>query len=281
MDAKVVSVGETAAAPHVDSSYQLGTFRDNVGALHRLKRQASVAIDMEFDHLQEAGLRSGLRILDIGCGPGIIASEIALRTQPKRLIAADCNETSLAETRKLFERLGMKNAEVRKANVYDNSASGIGEVDFIYSRFVFQHLSDPLGALANLRGFLADQGRLCLCDIDDRWLNVVPEIPEFNSFIQRVGKAQAQRGGDRLVGTKMAHYLKKAGYKNIRSTVLMLTTDVIGKDTFCDLVFGYKLEVVPEAELDIASKELERIKQSIYSEDGWASVAAIFVSGQR
>lgn len=265
----------------VDDSYQLGSFRNNEDSLRRLKKQASIVLDLEFKYLQAAGLASGARVLDLGCGPGIIASEIALRTTPRKLVAVDCNETSLSETRRQFIRAGIADAEVKKLNVYDDALSAQGPFDFVYSRLVFQHLSEPLRALSNIHACLADQGHVCICDIDDRWLNVVPETAEFNSFIQRVARAQAKRGGDRNVGTKLSHYLKKTGFNDIQSSSLLISTDLIGVEAFWDLVFGYKLEVIPDAELDAATRELNHIKDTLYSQHGWAGAAVFFVSGRR
>lgn len=281
MDAEKVNLRGSEVKLFVDDSYQLGSFRDNEDSLRRLKKQASVALDLEFEHLQAAGLTSGARIMDLGCGPGIVSTEIASRSKPRKLVAADCNEKSLAETRRQFELAGISGAEVKHLNVYDERLAVHGPFDFIYSRLVFQHLSDPVRAMKNIHGSLANEGRLCICDIDDRWLNVVPEIKEFKSFIRRVNVAQSKRGGDRDVGTKLPHYLKKAGFSDIKSSSLLVTTDLIGKEAFCDLVFGYKLEVIPDPELDTAANEVDAIKQSIFSEHGWAGVAVLFVSGQR
>lgn len=265
----------------VDSSYQLGTFRDNDDSLRRLKTQAGIVLDIEFEHMAQAGLRPHTRVMDLGCGPGIIATQIAKRANPSRLVAADCNEISLTETRRQLRAAGVEAPEVKSLNVYDpDLAHAAGEFDFIYSRLVFQHLSEPLMALVNIRRCLSDQGRLCVCDIDDRWLSMAPEVKEFRSFLQRVESAQAERGGDRHVGSKLAHYLKRAGYVDIRSSMLLLTTDLIGKDAFCDLIFGYKLEVVRQAELDIARQEVQAIKNGIFAQDGWAGVGVFFVSAR-
>jgi len=281
MDAENVNLNVADVKLFVDDSYQLGTFRDNEDSLRRLKKQASVANDLEFEHIHAAGLEPGARVMDLGCGPGIISTEIASRSNPRKLVAVDCNDKSLSETRSQFERAGIVGAEVKNFNVYDENLSSQGPFDFIYSRLVFQHLSDPIRALANIRGCLADQGRFCICDIDDRWLNVVPETNEFKSFIKRVRDAQSNRGGDRGVGTKLPHYLKQAGFTDIKSSSLLVTTDLIGNEAFFDLVFGYKLEVIPESELEIATHELGVIKDSICSSNGWAGLGVFFVSGQR
>lgn len=264
----------------IDRSYQLGTFRDNDDSLRRLKRQASIALEFEFEHLAQAGLRPGLRVMDVGCGPGIVAEQILLRTAPRRLVAADCNETSVAETSCLLGGGRHPQAEVKQLNLYDPRLCEAGCFDFVYARFVAQHLSEPLMALDHLRACLAEGGRLCLCDIDDRWLSVAPEPQALRSFLDRVGQAQAQRGGDRQVGAKLAHYLHCAGYREVRSTGMLLTTEMIGKEAFCDLVLGYKLEVVPPDELAEARGEVARIKEAIHSPQGWAGVMAFFVSGE-
>ncbi|HEY6923651.1 MAG TPA: methyltransferase domain-containing protein [Steroidobacteraceae bacterium] len=279
MDAKAVDSRIMTDLP-VDPSYQLGTFRDNQDSLRRLKRQASIATELELGYLARAGLAERSRVLDIGCGPGIIASAIAQRADPSRLVAGDTNVQSLEEVRRQFEKDGVRNAEVRRLNVYDDRLCDAGEFDFVYSRLLFQHLSGPLLALTNIRQCLAENGRLCICDIDDNWLTVHPGVEVFRAFIDRVGAAQRARGGDRNVGGKLASHLLAAGYTDIRSEVMLLSTELITKDAFCDLVFGYKLEVVPESELDAARAELVQIKEAIDGPNGWAGAAIFFVSGR-
>lgn len=265
----------------VDQSYRTGSFRDNEDSLRRLRRQASIAIDLEMQQLYAAGLTANTKVMDLGCGPGIISVELAQRATPKIFMAIDCNEQSLIETQRRITDLKIPQAEVRNCNVYDEHLRFAGKYDFIYSRFLFQHLSEPLRALANIRRSLSDTGRLCICDVDDQWLSVTPEPPEFRSLLARVEKAQGARGGDRHIGTKLAHYLERSGYTDIRSTALLISTDLIGKEAFCDLVFGYKLEVVPDAELDAAKRELDAVQRNIFAADGWGGLAVFFVSGCR
>jgi SAM-dependent methyltransferase len=265
----------------VDPSYQLGTFRDNDDSLRRLKRQASIISDLELQCLVRAGLSTGARVLDVGCGPGIVAAAIANHAQPKRLVAGDVNTVSVDETRQLFEKQGIRNAEVRQINIYDEDLDAVGEFDFAYARLLFQHLSEPMLALLNLRQCLATDGRVCICDIDDQWLAVHPDVNAFGRFIKRAGEAQRSRGGDRNIGSKLAGYLLAAGYTDIRTETLLVSTSLISKQAFCDLVFGYKLEVIPAAELNHATRDLEAIKQSIGASDGWGGVAVFFVSGRK
>jgi hypothetical protein len=75
--------------------------------------------------------------------------------------------------------------------------------------------------------------------------------------------------------------LTRCGYSDIRSSVLLVSTDLMPKHTFCDLVFGYKLEVVPPEQLTHAKRDLSSIEESIHSPHGWAGIAVFFVSGQK
>jgi ubiquinone/menaquinone biosynthesis C-methylase UbiE len=174
----------------VDNSYRLGTFRDNDDSLRRLKAQAGALLDLELLHLQAAGLSPGSNVMDVGCGPGIISSELAVRGKAKQVIAVDCNEISLSETRREFEKRRLPNAEVQPGNIYDEQLSEKGCFDFVYARLVFQHLSEPMRAISNVRRCLSAQGRFCICDIDDRWLSVSPEVPARDSFLRGVEVAQ-------------------------------------------------------------------------------------------
>lgn len=264
----------------VDNSYQLGAFRDNQGSLHRLKRQASAVTDHELEHLLRAGLNRGQRVLDLGCGPGQHTLEIARKTAPRRLVAVDCNSLCLAEARRLLGE-HYPSAEVRHGNAYGDLSDLRGGFDFIYSRLLFQHLSEPLRALLNVRELLEVGGRVCVCDVDDRWLSVGKNSPELTSFLGRARAAQRDRGGDREVGAKLPQYLALAGFTNIRSSTLLVSTDLLAKSAFCDLVFGFKLEILPEAELLAARAELRAVQAGIEAADGWAGMALFFVSAER
>ncbi|GLU34931.1 methyltransferase [Trinickia caryophylli] len=275
MDAiQSASVGVTAP---IDPSYQLGRFRDNEDSLRRLNRQASIATELEFEYLSRAGLMPESRILDLGCGSGAVSAAIAERFSPRRLVAADVNDVSIQLARQRLQ--GLPNADVQQLNVYDPQVLPIGQFDFIYSRLVFQHLSEPVLALVNARHCLAPGGRLCICDIDDDWLKVVPAVPALDSFLSRVGRAQAERGGDRTVGSRLPGYMRTVGFTDIRSEILLLSTDLISKEAFFDLMFGYKREVIPAEQLAQADLELAGIREALESRTGWAGVAVYFVSG--
>src|SRR3954463_16359783 len=52
-------------------------------------------------------LRSGLDLLDVGCGPGTLTVDLARRVAPGRVRAIDVSEAPLAEARELAAREGV------------------------------------------------------------------------------------------------------------------------------------------------------------------------------
>jgi len=60
---------------------------------------------------------------------------------------------------------------------------------------------------------------------------------------------------------------------------MLLSADLISKDAFFDLMFGYKREVIPNEQQAQAKIELADIKEALGGHNGWAGVAVFFVSG--
>ena len=73
-------------------SYKFGTFEKNAEELARLKMQATVAIDMERDAWKTAGLKPGMNVLDLACGPGFIGCELARAVENGTVTGVDISE---------------------------------------------------------------------------------------------------------------------------------------------------------------------------------------------
>lgn len=64
------------------------------------------AINETVDHLFEVGvLKKGMRILDLGCGPGLYSERISERGA--RVVGIDCSENSIGYAKERSERLGL------------------------------------------------------------------------------------------------------------------------------------------------------------------------------
>ena len=131
-------------------SYDFGNFDQNQNELARLKRQAAIVSELEVQVLRNAGLKPGMRVLDLACGPGIVSVLLAEAVAPAEVIGVDLSESLLDEARAYAASRSASNVRFQQGNVYSLDDS-LGQFDFIYTRFLFQHLADPENALRVIR----------------------------------------------------------------------------------------------------------------------------------
>jgi ubiquinone/menaquinone biosynthesis C-methylase UbiE len=261
-------------------SYDFGGFEENQGELERLKRQAAIAAELERSILQRVGLREGMTVMDLACGPGIVTGLLARMAAPGMVTGIDLNETLLDEAQAFAAAEGVENVRFRQGDVYALDEPH-GHYDFIYARFLFQHLAEPQKALEQVLPLLKPGGKLCVLDIDDDWLSIYPEPEGFRSFTRRAAEGQNAYGGDRRVGRKLGHLLQNSGFTHVDETVITVTSRQIGMRNFLDITTGFKREQVPKEQAAEARRELENIYSLAEAGDAWGFVGVFVATGIR
>jgi len=98
----------------------------------------------------------GMWVVDLGCGPGSITLGLAAES---RVAGVDLDAGQIAMARDLARRSGRSTVDFLVASAYDLPFAS-GSVDVAFSHALFEHLSRPLDALAELRRVLKPGGRL-------------------------------------------------------------------------------------------------------------------------
>lgn len=258
-------------------SYAFDSLVNRQEEFERLLKQATVLPELELDVLKQHGLKAGINILDAACGPGALSCLIGKNIEQVKITGIDINSSLLEEAKKLALQQNL-DIDFHQADIYNLSYQE--QFGFIYSRFLFQHLQAPEKALNSLYSALQPNGRICLMDVDDGWLNLYPDIPAFKHICQKALDFQSRQGGDRLVGRKLRSYLKAAGFTNIKTNVVAVNSDQIGIEEFIRITTGFKKEAFKESGED-GERHLREIWQSIEESDVFGIVGVFVVSGEK
>src|SRR5499426_4328635 len=83
-------------------------------------------------------LRPGMRLLDVGCGPGSITRGLAERVTPGEVVGLDLSRETLAAARQDAATRGLANLRYEEGSVY-RLAYPDASFDVAYAHQVFQH----------------------------------------------------------------------------------------------------------------------------------------------
>jgi SAM-dependent methyltransferase len=110
--------------------------------------------------IERAELAEGESVLDVGCGCGGTALELARRVGPRgRVLGVDISGPMLARARERAAAEGVAQLQLLQADA-QTAALEAGAFDLLFSRFGVMFFADPVAAFANLRRALRPGGRL-------------------------------------------------------------------------------------------------------------------------
>ncbi|OIK25997.1 methyltransferase domain-containing protein [Streptomyces malaysiense] len=203
---------------------ELGGFDSEV---ERLEHQASLTWAHEWRILQPLAPSGGGAVLDAGCGSGAVTAELSAALPGTRVVGLDAHPG-------LLERAAARRAAGAEPELLlgDLGATPFADetFDLVLSRYVFQHLSEPVAAARELRRVLRPGGHLAVIDIDaGLWGIAEPDMSAFSQDAFRaLGAAQSADGGDRLIARRLPRVLRDAGYTDVTVRPFAYTSDEVG-----------------------------------------------------
>ena len=157
-----------------------------------------------------AGIRPGMKCVDLGCGGGEVTFELARLVAPGGSVTrVDMDEVKLDLARTAAVERGVSNVEfvARNVNRWDEPDG----YDVVYSRFLLQHLSEPVDLLRRMWAAVRSGGLVIVEDADfDGWC-CHPPNEGFDFFVRAYAEVIRRRGGDHATGRKLYHYFLEAG----------------------------------------------------------------------
>jgi SAM-dependent methyltransferase len=162
------------------------------------------------------GVDRGMKVLDAGCGPGIVTSILHTMVGPSGSITGiDYSEKRIAYAKSKYmtrERIQFVKHDLRDPLPYT------GEFDLVWARFVLEYNRNELVQIvANLSETLKPGGLLCLLDLDNNCLNHFPLPREIAAILPSILKLiEKEHNFDQFVGRKLYTLLYDLDYEDIR-----------------------------------------------------------------
>jgi len=180
----------------------------------------SIRLDLKTDPavIQEqavwAGLKPGMRLADMGCGPGKTTFHLNTIVQPSgSAVGIDISEQRIRYARAHYQHSEVEFCvgDIRKP------FEGMGPFDFIWVRLVLEHyLSGSVDIVNNLTSVLKSGGIMCLVDLDYNCLSHYGIPPTLENTLTGVMRALQERANfDPYAGRKLYSYLYDLGYRDI------------------------------------------------------------------
>ena len=165
-----------------------------------------------------AGLRSGMRVADIGCGSGKTTHVLFEMVQPGgRAVGFDFSDQRIAYALQKYSRPGL---EFARCNVTEDMTA-FGAFDFVWVRFVLEyHRSQAFRIVQNLSRIIKPGGTLCLIDLDYNCLSHFG-MPDrlANALCGFMRKLEQDADFDPHVGIKLYSFLYDLGFEAIQVTL--------------------------------------------------------------
>jgi FkbH-like protein len=216
-----------------DNSYKIEEVALNPKReINRLEGQLDLFWNQEIKYLRRRGLSNGMKFLDCGSGPGHMLKRLA-----KEFPSSEINGLEFDPLLVEFSREMLKESGSKKCRVYKGSVLSIpfenNQYDFIVSRLVLEHLSNPLDAVKEMLRVLKPEGTVVLIDNDFAFhLKTYPDIPELGEFYEAYCKCRIQEGGRPYLGRELPNILSQAGFDEIELSVIGAHNQISGDDAF-------------------------------------------------
>ncbi len=139
------------------------------------------------------------RVLDVGCGTGVLLEALSNTTSGAQLAGVDPSADMLAVARERFDgTIVLKQGHAEKLPFPDEV------FDVVISTNAFHYFRNPLGALQEMYRVLAPNGRIAITD----WCDDYPACRLIDIFLRLFNRAHFQTYGQQ----QCRNFLEQAGF---------------------------------------------------------------------
>ncbi|MEU2561234.1 methyltransferase domain-containing protein [Streptomyces longispororuber] len=161
-----------------------------------------------------SSLRPGMRVLDIGCGPGTITADLAALVPGGHVMGVDRAPDVLDLARATAAERGVDNVEFAVGDVHA-LAYPDGSFDVVHAHQVLQHVGDPVRALREMRRVCAPGGVVAARDSDYAAMTWHPGSPGLDDWLDLYRQVARANGGEPDAGRALKSWALAAGFTDV------------------------------------------------------------------
>ncbi len=172
--------------------------------------------------LEAAGLRAGMRCLDVGCGGGDVTLKMAALVGGEgHVVGVDRDPSILQLARWEAEDRGLP---VTFRTVEAEELSEESAYDLVFSRYLLSHLPRPQRVLEAMVRAARPDGRLVLEDVYFPGHVCYPPSAALDRFVELYqAVARTNEGGDAAIGVRLLGMALEAGLEEVRVGLVVPT----------------------------------------------------------
>jgi SAM-dependent methyltransferase len=173
-------------------------------------------------YLRDA-LVPGTDVLDVGCGPGTITTEIAGLVAPGRVVGLDASEEVVAAAHE-----AAADAVTLEFRAGDAAALPFDDASFdvVHAHQLLQHVADPVAVLREMGRVARPGGVVAARDSDYDGMIWYPRLPGLSEWQELYRTLARGNGGEPDAGRRLLSWAHQAGLGSVTATasVWLFTT---------------------------------------------------------
>jgi ubiquinone/menaquinone biosynthesis C-methylase UbiE len=151
-------------------------------------------------------------IIDIGCGPGVITSDLAKICTQGKVIGIDNSPEIIAQASASFPSSEIKNLTFEIGDANDLKNFQDGSFDIVHGHALLVHMKDPVAVLKEMKRVCKIGGIVaCRESTPKNTISLKPDVPAIREYWTRAMFAMTQMGGHSDAGEKLEEWAKEAG----------------------------------------------------------------------
>ena len=178
--------------------------------LERLIRQAAFYGDLTEHTLKLAGLRPGMKVLDVGCGAGDVSFLAAsIVGAGGSVTGVDMNAETVALARSRAGDAGLSNVTFEAGDItklpYERT------FDAVIGRLIVLYLGDQAAGVRAFRRYLKPGGIIYFQEFGLPGISAVPPVALYDECIRMINESFARAKIELYMGMHLAHVYRAAG----------------------------------------------------------------------